>query len=222
MEIITEYKRNLPHIQPLGAAFFITFCLKGALPEEVIIRMQETYRLELAELNKLRPENYSLKRYNASKRYFARFDQALDLEKTGSFFLRLPEIARLVAERIRYLADKGYFETLAYCIMPNHVHLVINTAIQLDVLDAETEITTENYRQVYQIMHLLKGGSAYEINKKLNRKGNLWQKESYDHFVRNTKELKNIIHYTLHNPVKAGFVENWQDWEFSYVNENYL
>ena len=55
----------------------------------------------------------------------------------------------------------------------------------------------------------------------LKREGAFWQSESYDHVVRNDVELKRIIAYVLNNPVKAGLVENWQDWPYSYVNEAY-
>jgi len=41
-------------------------------------------------------------------------------------------------------------------------------------------------------------------------------KDSYDHYVRNEKEWGNIIAYILNNPVNAGLVNNWQEWQFSY------
>ncbi len=51
----------------------------------------------------------------------------------------------------------------------------------------------------------------------VNRNGALWQSESYDHIVRNGKEYSRIINYILLNPVKAGLVENWQDWELTFL-----
>jgi putative transposase len=65
-------------------------------------------------------------------------------------------------------------------------------------------------------MKILKGRSAREVNKVLSRSGPFWHHESYDHVVRNEKELGNIINYILMNPVKAGFVHNWNEWKFSY------
>jgi hypothetical protein len=35
------YRRNLPHIQPLNTALFLTFRLAGSLPKEVLARMAE-------------------------------------------------------------------------------------------------------------------------------------------------------------------------------------
>lgn len=40
--------------------------------------------------------------------------------------------------------------------------------------------------------------------------------ESYDHYIRNDKEFQNITHYILENPVKAGTVEKWGNYPYSY------
>jgi len=34
---------------------------------------------------------------------------------------------------------------------------------------------------------------------------------------KNTQEYERIVAYILNNPVKAGLVENWEDWKFSFV-----
>ncbi len=41
-----EYRRRLPHSQPLGATFFVTFRLHGSIPIEVLREWQEEKRLE--------------------------------------------------------------------------------------------------------------------------------------------------------------------------------
>ena len=67
-------------------------------------------------------------------------------------------------------------------------------------------------------MRLLKGSTARMCNLELNRSGAFWAHESYDHFIRNEKELANVIAYILNNPVKAGLVDEWTDWKFSFVH----
>ena len=66
------------------------------------------------------------------------------------------------------------------------------------------------------ILRLIKGSTAREANKILNRRGAFWQHESYDRVVRDEKELNRIIWYTINNPVKAGLVKNAEDWKWSY------
>ncbi len=65
-------------------------------------------------------------------------------------------------------------------------------------------------------MHSLKRYTAYEANQILGRSGAFWQHESYDHFARDEKELERIIKYVLYNPVKAGLVDDWKSWKWTY------
>jgi len=74
----------------------------------------------------------------------------------------------------------------------------------------------EGYTQLDKIMHLIKGGSSFLVNRKLERSGKLWFKDSYDHYVRNEKEWLNIAAYILRNPVKAGLANKWDSWPFSF------
>jgi putative transposase len=88
--------------------------------------------------------------------------------------------------------------------MPNHVHLVIADNVKRS--DAS----------LYRILQQLKSYTAVQANKLLNRGGAFWQHESYDHVVRDGEELERIVRYVLNNPVKAGLVEDWQNWNWSY------
>lgn len=100
--------------------------------------------------------------------------------------------------------------------MPNHIHLLIK------VIDKEKEShkgQSANY-PVTDALRLLKGSTARLCNLELKRTGSFWQHESYDHYVRNEEELAQIIKYILYNPVKAGLVKEWNEWEFTYVNSD--
>lgn len=56
-----------------------------------------------------------------------------------------------------------------------------------------------------KIMHSLKGFTAREANRKLNRTGTrFWQKESFDHRIRNEAEFERVRAYIERNPVTAG------------------
>jgi hypothetical protein len=58
------------------------------------------------------------------------------------------------------------------------------------------------------ILHAWKSYSAKEANRILQRSGNFWQREYYDHLIRNERELQRCIQYVLNNPKKAG-LKNW-------------
>ena len=198
-----EYRRNLPHIQPPGATFFVTFRLYGSLPVSVIKELKEEAKILEDQIRNNVNDRLKRKRliYDQRKLYFGKFDKLLDKGATGPTWLKDENVAHVVADAIHY-RDKIEFNLLSYSIMSNHVHMVIN------------ELT----KPLYRVMQSLKRYTARESNKLLDRLGTFWQDESYDHVVRNQAELIRIINYTVKNPVKAGLVKNWQDWKFSYCS----
>jgi len=196
------YHRNLPHYQPTDASFFITFRLAGSLPNEVINKLKHEYEIERSYLETIKDmevKNNKLRDYN--KIYFKKFDEFLDKYNDSPKWLNKEDVAQMVSDAIHYRDGKDY-ELIAYCIMPNHVHIVIN----VERSDAS----------LYKILQSLKAYTARECNKILNRTGSFWQHESYDHVICNEKELNNIIWYVLNNPVKAGLVSEWQKWKWNY------
>ena len=141
------------------------------------------------------------------RRYFGHFDKYLDRVKESPRWLSKPEIAEIVAEAIKF-QDGKHYELEAYCIMSNHVHLVI----EVQRSDAP----------LYKILQKLKSYTAIQANKILNRSGAFWHHESYDHVVRDGNELERIIGYVLDNPVKANLCKTWEDWKWSYINPEYV
>ena len=208
----TFYHANLPHVQPVGGTFFITFRLEGSLPIQYLKKIRSELNDKIFEIKTSRYLDPNVAIYNQQKLYFKKMDWALDQVYDGTDFLREEKIAQMVANRIHQY-DGELYDLLAYCIMPNHVHLVFDTSVQLQVKEG---LNFKNYIQVSEIMRKIKGGSAFEMNKILNRKGKFWQKESYDHYVRSGKELTNIIWYVIKNPVVANLVENWEEYKFTY------
>ena len=200
------YRRHLPHIQPPGATFFITFRLANSLPPAVLEKLQEERAIIEIAINKIADDDAKRRLQEAErKKWFAKWDDALDKATTGDFYLREPEIAATVAHSIRF-HDGEWFELIAYSIMPNHVHLVIKPF----------EKTARQEYGLSEILHNIKRNSAKQANKILGRAGDFWQHESYDHFIRNDAELERVIKYVLHNPVKAGLCNEWTDWQWSY------
>lgn len=211
----TFYRRNLPHILPIGATFFVTFRLQGSLPFGFMQKLTEDFEAKVFEIRTsfwLDPE---AEIYRQQKIFFKRFDEALDKVYNEVRHLENRKVAQVVIKKIHQY-DGELYDLLSYCIMPNHVHLLIDTSIQLEDIKNESEINIEKYVQLDKIMKLIKGGSSNEVNKILGRKGTFWQRESYDHYVRDNKELRNIIWYIVRNPVKGKLVLDWMDFEYTY------
>ncbi len=117
----------------------------------------------------------------------------------GDCWLRQPEIARLVeATLLRF--DPERYRLLAWCVMPNHVHALIETS--------------EGW-PLAGILHSWKSFTGSRANELLGRRGEFWQREYLDRYVRNEQHYKNVLAYIEENPVKAGLAQLKTNWPWS-------
>ncbi|MBI2758514.1 MAG: transposase [Chloroflexi bacterium] len=205
------YRRNLPHSQPRGATFLINFRLAGSLPSEVMEKLKtEADELEKLLLKITDFEERRRFRDREQSRLFGKWDDELHQNICGPFYLKDDRIAKIVADSIHY-HDGNWFDVEAYCIMPNHVHLILTPYESTEAAD----------HSLAKITHNIKRNSAKLANKILGREGAFWQHESYDHFARDEAELDRMIKYVLYNPVKANLVKDQKDWKWSYCRYDY-
>ncbi|AYA35874.1 hypothetical protein D3Y59_01705 [Hymenobacter oligotrophus] len=196
MAELIYYERNLSHRLPPGEAIFLTFRLAGSSPKVALEKLKAEQELANRQAAETDIHTYALQ-----KRYFARFDAILDEARFGPQWLREPTVAAVVQAAIHHYHTRAY-ELVCYCLMPNHVHLLVALPS-----DAPPLIRT--------LQHL-KGYTAQQANRILQRTGQFWQRETYDHVVRNAGEMQRIVAYVLQYPVKAGLVTEWQQWPYSY------
>jgi len=237
MPFKTYHERNLPHILPAGKMFFITCTLEGSLPKHLTDKWKLEKELAIKKVRnnfeKLQNNpNYSGKERTLlgedrkkaitriQKLYFKKWDDYLDQSMNGPTYLKQPEIAKVLVNKF-FQYDGLYYDLIAFTIMSNHFHILLDTSIQLKKIHHNTPLTNDNYVQVNKFIGLIKGGSAFEANKLLGRKGKFWMPEPYDHLVRDMDEFFNIIRYILNNPVKAGLITDWKDWNFSYLKDEF-
>ena len=223
------YRRNLPHIQTPGATLFVTFQLAGSIPQHVLAQWKTEklqFDREASRLLRLQDDSGSAstqhrhfeeknKYLEWRRQWFRKFEKTLDCAENGPVWLKDNRIAKEIAESLHYRDDKVYCLD-AYCIMPNHVHVVFTPlamqSSRTDVVNsAENPAQTEGlcYNPLSSIMQSLKGYTAYKANRLLGRSGAFWQGESYDHVIRDLNEWRRIVTYVLNNPVKAGLVDTW-------------
>ncbi len=213
-DVIT-YRRNLPHILPKGGIFFITFRLAGTLPATVLNKLIEERNMYIKNADK---DKSKKKKYKADKRFFSGYDKWLDSCQTGPVWFKNSIIAKIVYDIILKF-DKNKYRLLCFCVMPNHAHLLIDLN-KYDHKNSCTNTGTTASYPVTDILRRIKGASARMCNIALKRDGQFWHHESYDHYVRNITELHRIIKYILYNPVKAGLVDKWRDWDYCYIADD--
>jgi REP element-mobilizing transposase RayT len=114
-------------------------------------------------------------------------------------FLKLEPVAKIVADSLHRGVQLGHYDLLAWVLMANHVHVLLFPLVEPS-----------------RLLKSLKGSTAREANRILGRTGfPFWQSESYDHWVRDSRELGRIVAYNENNPVKAGIVDSPEGYRWS-------
>lgn len=188
------YKTNLPHWRQDGATYFVTFHLNDSLPVAALNLIQ-TERNQWLEKHGVAP--------NASEVHVRRALSESDHATYRSLVRRVSEKHLDAGYGECYLADAAVMNKVRdemlhsdrehwhigdFVVMPNHVHLLI----------VPSTMPLEN------CLKSIKGRSAIGCNRLLGRQGTFWQKESFDHIVRDVKQLRKFRKYIRENPVKAG------------------
>ena len=105
-----------------------------------------------------------------------------------------------IVESVMLHSDGAKFHLLAWCVMPNHVHAVIE---QLDG------------SRLGEIVKAWKGASARLLNDLNGTQGSFWAPDFHDRFIRDEKHLAQTLDYVESNPVRAKLVAVASDWPFS-------
>ncbi len=138
-----------------------------------------------------------------------------------TIFYRKSNYYHFIVKIKRYISP--HCSIVAWCLMPNHFHLLIyaDDRSELKVNDKsgnERNILCEGVR-------LLLSSYAKSLNKQQDRVGNLFQQRTkgkllVNEFSSNRNSYVNqCFEYIHHNPVKAGLVEEQDQWEFSSYHE---
>jgi REP element-mobilizing transposase RayT len=167
----------LPHFDQAGLLQMLSFRLADALPNAVLISLQMLAR-------------------DAEKR--KRLEALLD-DGYGACLLRDARIARTV-ETTLLRFDGERYRLLAWVIMPNHVHALIETIPGWPLSST---------------LHAWKSYTAKAANRILGRSGAFWQAEYFDRAIRDERHLADAVEYIHNNPVKAGLARWPEEWPFS-------
>jgi REP element-mobilizing transposase RayT len=105
-------------------------------------------------------------------------------------FLEL-SAARVVIAEMRRLHDLGHVNSLAFVVMPDHLHWLFELG---------------EARTLHGVLHHFKGRTARSVNRRLGRHGALWQKSYYDYALRREDDVRAQARYIVANPLRAGLV----------------
>jgi REP element-mobilizing transposase RayT len=186
----------LPHVKREGASYFVTFRLVDSLPKEVLLRFEHEHAEALRRLPAEANREHAEEIHRELRR---KIERCLD-KGAGECHLRRPEIANMVADALRHFHDR-YYLLDDWVVMPNHVHVIL--------------WPMPNFT-LSEILKSRKRHTARQANLILGRTGEtFWQRESYDHWIRDDEEKSRICRYIRMNPVKAGLCRTQEDWKWS-------
>ncbi|WP_035607768.1 transposase [Haloferula sp. BvORR071] len=177
----------LPHFDGPGQLQALTFRLADSVPSKVLASWR-------AELGLVTGDNPTLRRRIAT----------YEDSGHGSCLLRFEANAAIVASCL-LRADGQRYRLLEWCIMPNHVHALIEP---LDGI------------RLGNIVRTWKTYSAREINRRHQRSGALWEAEYHDRYIRDQTHYEAAKAYIRENPVKAGLCGVAGEWRWSSTFES--
>ena len=166
----------LPHFEN-RAIQFITFRLYDSVPKVLI----EEWKAVLAM------ENDAEGTTDVARQMHKLVDKFED-SGYGQCFLADSRVADMMEQTLKHDDGKKY-DLISYCIMPNHVHVMIRVYEGVSLSS---------------ILHTWRSYSAHEANKILERSGDFWMKDYYDRYIRDARHYTAVVQYIKDNPAKAG------------------
>jgi REP-associated tyrosine transposase len=113
--------------------------------------------------------------------------------------LAVDTVARQTLFQIRRTASEEAVANLAYCIMLDHVHLLVEGTSA--TADLRRFVTIAKRRS--GALHALTSG------------GRLWQEGYYERVLREHDDIRGVCRYILENPVRSGLCERPEQWPHS-------
>jgi putative transposase len=96
-------------------------------------------------------------------------------------------------EKLREAAARNGFEVVAYCFMPDHLHLLVRTVENADLV---------------AFMRRFKQLSGYAYRRLTGDSEVLWQTSYHDHVLRQEEDVYAAARYIWGNPVRAGLLQS--------------
>lgn len=175
----------LPHLE-LKPLQVVTFRLADSVPREVI----DQWKCEM--------ERQGTQSEEMKVRLRKLIDQYEDAGY-GHCYLKDERIAKLVEDTL-FFYDGTHYRLVRWCIMPNHVHVMI------EPMESFTLST---------ILKEWKSYTSHVAKKMLGIKEPFWMQEYYDRYVRDMNHYNNAVEYIDNNPVRAGLAEEPPLWRWS-------
>jgi len=145
-------------------------------------------------------------RSRAVRHPYCDYAGAVDVHVTISAFRGKPfqnaALAAMVCQDVELYACKLRFRLYGYCVMPDHLHVLLSPA--------DSGVPLARWLREF------KSHTTREYQK-FGQGSELWQRSAHDHVCREGETAENVLAYIVDNPVRAGLVGCWRDWTWTKV-----
>lgn len=133
-----------------------------------------------------------------------------------------PEIVNYLINAIKYHQAENNLKVLAWCIMENHFHLIVEHQ------DLKTCMQSIKSYTAKDILNYLKSKNSQlylkqlAFSRKRSNKGSVfqvWQEGYHPKQLFTEKMLNQKINYVHFNPVSRGYVDKPKDWRYSSARD---
>lgn len=108
--------------------------------------------------------------------------------------------------RLFFYAENLDIQVACHCLMPNHYHLILRQ---------------NGKYSISKLMHKLNLSYTMYYNQKYSKVGHLFQGKFQAREIKDSNDLQRTIYYVLENPVKDKIVDDWREYEWTYINSQY-
>nr|WP_238704626.1 transposase [Pseudomonas nabeulensis] len=113
-------------------------------------------------------------------------------------------LGRLLVAELRQVHERGWVDSVAWVIMPDHIHWLFELKQQT----------------LADVVRCIKSRSTLTINRRRQCKERVWQPGYYDRAVRVEDDIRTMARYIVANPLRAGLVDrvgNYALWDASWL-----
>jgi len=141
------------------------------------------------------------------------FNKANGMEK---LFLNRSDYLYFLKKLERFLIP--WMDVLAYCLIPNHFHLLITVKNIEDIRLTHSQHKALNVSDLSKVFSNFFNSYSKSFNKAHNRHGKLFLLPFKRIVVNNERLFNYLICYIHRNPIHHGLVNDYNEWEFSSYN----
>lgn len=129
-----------------------------------------------------------------------------------------PEIAQIVIDSLRFLQENKRIIIYSYVLMKDHLHLIASAerlAKQIGNFKSYTARQSIDFYKRQKNNSILKQLMENKLAHRSDRTYQFWQEGIHPKRIHDETMMYQKIEYIHYNPVKKGYVNSSEDWQYS-------